>query len=118
MRVLPRVTELTRERISREFDEFGPDACMAEIKADLHQHNPELLDMASRSRRRRRRNTVGEDTAYDSRDHVTALRPLMTVGPVALRVDAQGLVEERKALHRAGIVGPRRRISMSHLLYA
>jgi len=48
MSVLPRVTELTRERISREFDDLGPDACMAEIKADLRQHNPELLDMASR----------------------------------------------------------------------
>jgi hypothetical protein len=48
MSVLPRVTELTRERISREFDEFGPEACMAEIQADLRQHNPELLDMASR----------------------------------------------------------------------
>lgn len=48
MSVLPRVTELTRERISREFDDLGPDACMAEIKADLRQHNPELLDMALR----------------------------------------------------------------------
>jgi hypothetical protein len=48
MSVLPRVTELTRERISREFDDLGPDACMIEIKADLRQHNPELLDMALR----------------------------------------------------------------------
>jgi hypothetical protein len=48
MSVLPRVTELTRERISREFDDLGPDACMAEITADLRRHNPELLDMASR----------------------------------------------------------------------
>jgi hypothetical protein len=48
MSVLPRVTEVTRERISREFDDLGPDACMAEIEADLRQHNPELLDMASR----------------------------------------------------------------------
>jgi hypothetical protein len=48
MSVLPRVTELTRERISREFDDLGPETCMAEIKADLRQHNPELLDMASR----------------------------------------------------------------------
>lgn len=48
MSVLPRVTELTRERISREFDDLGPDACMAEIKDDLRQHNPELLDMAIR----------------------------------------------------------------------
>jgi len=48
MSVLPFVTELTRQWISREFDEFGPDACLTEIKADLRQHNPELLDMASR----------------------------------------------------------------------
>lgn len=48
MSVLPRVTELTRERISREFDDLGPNACMAEIEADLRQHNPELLDMALR----------------------------------------------------------------------
>jgi hypothetical protein len=48
MSVLPRVTERIREQISREFDDLGPEACMAEIKADLSQHNPELLDMASR----------------------------------------------------------------------
>jgi hypothetical protein len=48
MSVLPRVTELTMERISREFDEFGPEICMVEINADLREHNPELLDMASR----------------------------------------------------------------------
>jgi hypothetical protein len=48
MSVLPRVTELTRERISREFDDLGPDACMAEIRVDLRHNNPELLDMASR----------------------------------------------------------------------
>ena len=48
MSVLPRVTELTREQISREFDDLGPEACMAEIRADLQRHNPELLDMASR----------------------------------------------------------------------
>ena len=48
MSMLPRVTELTWERISREFDEFGPDACVAEIETDLREHNPELLDMAAR----------------------------------------------------------------------
>jgi len=48
MSILPRVTGLTRERIAREFDNLGPDVCMAEIKADLRRHNPELLDMASR----------------------------------------------------------------------
>lgn len=48
MSVLPRVTELTRGRIAREFDEIGPEPCLAAIRADLEQHNPELLDMASR----------------------------------------------------------------------
>jgi hypothetical protein len=46
MSVLPRVTDFTRERISREFDDLGPDACMAGIRKDLDQHNPELLEMA------------------------------------------------------------------------
>ena len=46
MSILPQVTELTRERVSREFDDLGPDACMAEITAELRRHNPELLDMA------------------------------------------------------------------------
>ena len=48
MSPLPRVTESIRERIAREFDELGPDACMAEITRDLRQNNPELLDMISR----------------------------------------------------------------------
>jgi hypothetical protein len=46
MSVLPRVTELTRERIAREFDDLGPDVCMTDIQKDLDRHNPELLDMA------------------------------------------------------------------------
>ena len=45
MSPLPRVTALTRERMARKFDRSGPDACIAEITADLKQHNPELLDM-------------------------------------------------------------------------
>jgi hypothetical protein len=45
---LPRVTESTRERISREFDNLGPDACVMEIAAAMGRHNPELLDMAQR----------------------------------------------------------------------
>ena len=48
MSVLPRVTELTRERIAREFDDLGPDVCMAHIRANLLRHNPELLDMTLR----------------------------------------------------------------------
>ncbi len=46
MSSIPRVAEYTRERISREFDDLGPDACRVEISRDLAIHNPELLDMA------------------------------------------------------------------------
>ena len=45
---LPRVTEATRERISREFDHLGPEACVTEISDAMQHHNPELLDMAKR----------------------------------------------------------------------
>jgi hypothetical protein len=48
---LPRVAESTRERVSREFDNLGPDACLAEISEYLRQHNPELLDMAAKCAR-------------------------------------------------------------------
>jgi hypothetical protein len=48
---LPRVAEQTRERISREFDNLGPDACLAEISRDLSANNPELLDMATKCAR-------------------------------------------------------------------
>jgi len=46
MTALPRVAHHTRERVSREFDDFGPEACVAAITADLKNENPELLDMA------------------------------------------------------------------------
>jgi hypothetical protein len=42
------VTPLTRERIAREFDDRGPEACTAEVVLDLKRNNPELLDMASK----------------------------------------------------------------------
>ena len=42
------MTEVTRERISREFDNLGPDACVTDIAAAMRRHNPELLDMAQR----------------------------------------------------------------------
>ena len=45
---LPRVTERTRERVAREFDDLGPDVCMSSIMRDLQRHNPEILDMASK----------------------------------------------------------------------
>jgi hypothetical protein len=49
MSLLPHVTAVTRERIAREFDDLGPAACLAEITEDLRQHNPELLDIISKS---------------------------------------------------------------------
>jgi hypothetical protein len=49
MSPLPRVTAATRERIAQEFDHLGPDACVEEVTDHLRQHNPELLDMISRS---------------------------------------------------------------------
>jgi hypothetical protein len=48
MSSLPRVTEAAREQVTREFDEIGPETCMAVISADLERNNPELLDMALR----------------------------------------------------------------------
>jgi hypothetical protein len=48
---LPRVAQSTRERVSREFDNLGPDACLAEISEYMRQHNPELLDMAAKCAR-------------------------------------------------------------------
>src|ERR1700759_4815862 len=48
MKSLPRVGNVMRERIAREFDDRGPDVCRAEIIADLEANNPELLDIATR----------------------------------------------------------------------
>ena len=45
---VPRVSELTHERISREFDDLGPRACRDEISALLADENPEILDMMTR----------------------------------------------------------------------
>jgi hypothetical protein len=42
------LAEAARERIAQEFDDRGPDACMAEILVDLKRNNPELLDIAMR----------------------------------------------------------------------
>lgn len=49
MSYLPRVTPATREGVSREFDDLGPDACMDEIGRSLEQDNPEWLDMAAKA---------------------------------------------------------------------
>lgn len=48
MSLLPRVTELTRQRIARELDDVGPAAIASEAVARLSAENPELLDMAQR----------------------------------------------------------------------
>jgi hypothetical protein len=45
---LPRVANHTRERVSREFDDRGPEVCRTQIILDLETNNPELLDMAVR----------------------------------------------------------------------
>ena len=51
MSLLPIVTERARELVAREFDDRGPDACMAEIIEHFELHNPELLDIALRCAR-------------------------------------------------------------------
>jgi hypothetical protein len=48
MSLLPRVTEKAREKVARDFDTRGPDACMAEIVCHLERRNPEFLDMAAK----------------------------------------------------------------------
>jgi hypothetical protein len=48
MSALPRVAESTREQIAREFDDLGPDACIAEISEHLRHNNPEWLYMAAK----------------------------------------------------------------------
>jgi len=45
MSSLPLVTERAREFMSRQFDDMGPEACLAEIIECLTRENPELLDM-------------------------------------------------------------------------
>ena len=51
MSSLPRVVAITREKVTREFDDRGPDVCRAEITRELEESNPELLDMATRCAR-------------------------------------------------------------------
>ncbi len=48
MSTLPRVAQSTREQITREFDDFGPDTCIAEISGHLRDNNPEWLHMATK----------------------------------------------------------------------
>lgn len=51
MNLLPRVTETTRERVTQEFDNLGPELCLARISGEMERSNPELLDMARRCAR-------------------------------------------------------------------
>jgi hypothetical protein len=48
MSTLPRVAESTREQIAREFEDLGPDTCIAEIAGHLRDNNPEWLSMAAK----------------------------------------------------------------------
>lgn len=45
---LPQIDERICERVARDFDGVGPDACMAEILDELLAHNPHYLEMAMR----------------------------------------------------------------------
>jgi hypothetical protein len=51
MATLPRVDSITWERVSREFDDRGPEVCRTEITRELEVNNPEILDMAKRCAR-------------------------------------------------------------------
>ena len=51
MVALPSVHEFMWERVARDFDDVGPEACMAEILDDLLVNNPHYLEMAARSAR-------------------------------------------------------------------
>lgn len=51
MNLLPRVLEVTRERVTEEFDNLGPETCLERISAEMTRHNPELFDMARRCAR-------------------------------------------------------------------
>lgn len=48
MSSLRRVSEKDRELVCQEFDNRGPNVCMAEIVEHLERENPEFIDMASR----------------------------------------------------------------------
>src|ERR1700728_3608758 len=88
MSALPRVAESTREQIAREFDDLGPDACIAEISEHLHDSNPEWLYMAAK---------CAEDVG-DARhgilrsEHVVKLRHL-------LQLISAGALDADLALH-------------------
>jgi hypothetical protein len=42
--LLPVVSGSVREKVARDFDHLGPDACLVEIlENDLAQYNPEFL---------------------------------------------------------------------------
>ena len=56
MSPLSPVTPLSHERIAREFDDRGPEACMVEVIDDLRRNNPELLDMVVKCAR-----SLGDD---------------------------------------------------------
>ena len=48
MSLLPRVSAITREGVTREFDELGPAACTDKVVRSLTVSNPEILDMMSK----------------------------------------------------------------------
>ena len=45
---LPLVEEISWERVAREFDDIGPEACVAETLDELLERNPHCLEIACR----------------------------------------------------------------------
>lgn len=46
MSMVPRVTADMRQRVCLEFDDRGPDACIADVILELERTNPEFLRLA------------------------------------------------------------------------
>ena len=86
---IPRVSELTRERISREFDEFGPRACRDEIAALLADENPEILDMMTRCADDISTSTTGVMTGFAMFYRLLTAEARTTQGLVLPRVTAE-----------------------------
>ena len=86
---VPRVSELTRERISREFDEFGPRACRAEITGLLADENPEILDMMSRCANDVSTNTTDVMTGFAMFYRLLIAEARLAQGLVLPRVTAE-----------------------------
>ena len=86
MVTIPAVDEILWERVARDFDNVGPEACMAEIVDDLLAQNPHYLEIAMRCARdtgHSKRVLIGfamfyQILALDARDRGTVV-PRITI---------------------------------------